>query len=200
MVHAEKIATALAGGVANTRWRDFGDLYILSQRHDVDGAELASALASVASRREIELRPLAVVLTGYAQLAQPRYHAWRRKNRRDEIPEQFAKVLIHVIAFADPALGASRAAHLVCVRRQRGVTERAGPAGLRGRGDPWVPCGLAVGQVAARKGLRGLERSRTCVPEGPLTCSLSGAGDRDQTGTISLEVRREGSGAIRRST
>ncbi len=58
---------------ANTRWRDFGDLYVLSQRHDVDGTELGSALASVASQREIEPRPLAVVLTGYAELAQPRY-------------------------------------------------------------------------------------------------------------------------------
>ncbi len=57
MVHAEKIVTAVGRGLANTRWRDFGDLYILSRRHDVDGTELATALATVATHRQIELRP-----------------------------------------------------------------------------------------------------------------------------------------------
>lgn len=142
MVHAEKIVTALAGGVANTRWRDFGDLYILSQRHDVDGAELASALASVASRREIELRPLAVVLTGYAELAQHRYHAWRRKNRRDEIPEQFAKVLIHVIAFADPALGGQS-------RRSSGVRPPSTGSDRKSRSGRPARAGRSMGSVWA---------------------------------------------------
>ena len=107
MVHAEKVVTAVGRGVANTRWRDFGDLYILSRRHDVDGTELATALASVATHREIGLRPLAIVLAGYADLAQPRYQAWRRKHRRDELPSLFEDVLSQVIAFADPALGAA---------------------------------------------------------------------------------------------
>ena len=111
MVHAEKIVTAVGRGVANTRWRDFGDLYIRSRRHDVDGTELATALATVATHREIELRPLAIVLVGYADLAEPRYQAWRRKNRGDELPEQFDDVLTHVIAFADPAVGGG-VAHL----------------------------------------------------------------------------------------
>ena len=105
MVHAEKLVTAVGRGVANTRWRDFGDIYILSRRHDVDGTELATALATVATHREVELRPLAIVLAGYADLAQPRYQAWRRKNRRDELPERFDDVLTQVIAFADPAVG-----------------------------------------------------------------------------------------------
>ena len=31
MAHTEKIVTAIARGAANTRWRDFGDLYVLSR-------------------------------------------------------------------------------------------------------------------------------------------------------------------------
>lgn len=104
MVHAEKIVTAIGRGVANTRWRDFGDLYVLSRRHDVVGAELATALAIVAIHRAIELRPLTLVLAGYAELAQNRYQAWRRKNRREELPEHFEDLLTQVIAFADPAV------------------------------------------------------------------------------------------------
>jgi hypothetical protein len=65
----------------------------------------------VATHREVELRPLAIVLAGYEQLAQPRYQTWRRKNRRDELPEQFEDLLNHVIAFADPAVGEA-VAHL----------------------------------------------------------------------------------------
>ena len=71
MVHAEKIVTAVGRGVANTRWRDFGDLYVLSRRHDVIGAELATALATVATHRGIALQPLAVVLAGYASRPRP---------------------------------------------------------------------------------------------------------------------------------
>jgi hypothetical protein len=105
MVHAEKIVTAVGRGVANTRRRDVGDLYILSRRHDVDGIELATALATVATHREIEFRPLAIVLAGYADLAQPRHQAWRGENRSDEFPEQFDEVLTEVIDFLDPELG-----------------------------------------------------------------------------------------------
>ena len=34
MVYAEKIVTALQRGTANTRWRDFTDLYLLTSAHD----------------------------------------------------------------------------------------------------------------------------------------------------------------------
>ena len=109
MVHAEKIVTAIGRGVANTRWRDFGDLYVLSRRHDIVGAELATALETVATHRAIELRPLTYVLAGYAELAQNRYQAWRRKNRREELPEHFHDLLTQVIAFADPVVSGGAA-------------------------------------------------------------------------------------------
>ena len=119
MVHAEKIVTAIGRGVANTRWRDFGDLYVLSRRHDVVGAELATALATVATHREIELRPLTLVLAGYAELAQTRYQAWRRKHRREDLPEHFHDVLTQVVAFAAPAVSGGSAQ--LTWRASRGV-------------------------------------------------------------------------------
>lgn len=104
MVHAEKIVTAISRGVANTRGRDFGDLYVLSRRHDVDGAELAIALATVAVHRDVPLRSLDLVLAGYADLAQSRYQQWRTRHRRAELPDRFGVLLDHVCTFADPAL------------------------------------------------------------------------------------------------
>ncbi|WP_199522276.1 nucleotidyl transferase AbiEii/AbiGii toxin family protein [Geodermatophilus marinus] len=44
MVHAEKIVTAISRGAANTRWRDFGDVYVLSGRHPVTATELRAAM------------------------------------------------------------------------------------------------------------------------------------------------------------
>lgn len=51
MVFAEKIATALQRGTANTRWRDFADVVRLARRHSLDGSELQCTVAEVAGPR-----------------------------------------------------------------------------------------------------------------------------------------------------
>lgn len=79
MVHAEKVVTAVHRGVANTRWRDFADIHALVRRHDINGAELTTAIERVAQHRQVRLAPLAQVLDGYPALAQQRWAAWRRK-------------------------------------------------------------------------------------------------------------------------
>lgn len=82
MVHAEKITTAIARGTANTRWRDFVDVYLLSGRHAVDSNELRASLERVAAHRAVQLLPLTEVLAGYGTLAQAKWAAWRRKLTR----------------------------------------------------------------------------------------------------------------------
>jgi len=104
MVHAEKIVTAIRRGVANTRWRDFGDIWTLSRRHSVSASDLRAAIDAVAAYRNSQLSPLADVLGGYADLARTRWIAWRRRSNSDHVPESFADVLDAVIAFADPVL------------------------------------------------------------------------------------------------
>jgi hypothetical protein len=105
MVHAEKVLTAVQRGKANTRWRDFADIYTLTHRHDVDGHELASAATKVAAHRQVSFVPLRELLDGYAGQAQPQWSAWRRKHRLDDqLPQGFDAVLDVVIAFADPVL------------------------------------------------------------------------------------------------
>jgi hypothetical protein len=105
MVHAEKLVTAVQRGIANTRWRDFADVYVLARRHDLNGDELSAAVKRVAQHRGVRLAPLQEVLTGYADLAQRRWATWRRKQRLDDrLPEQFGDVLDTVIGFADPVM------------------------------------------------------------------------------------------------
>ncbi|MFE9653250.1 nucleotidyl transferase AbiEii/AbiGii toxin family protein [Micromonospora sp. NPDC006431] len=110
MVYAEKLVTALQRGEANTRWRDFADVYLLSGQHNVDGGELALAVRRVAEYREVVPTLLSEVLDGYAVLAQTRWAAWRRKHRLDDrLPQDFGLVLQRVFALADPALAGSSA-------------------------------------------------------------------------------------------
>lgn len=104
MIHAEKIVTAVQRGIANTRWRDFGDIWTLSRRHQIDAHDLRQAINEVARHRNASLQPLAEVLDGFAAVAQSRWSQWRRRSTSDHLPEQFETVLGVVIGFADPVL------------------------------------------------------------------------------------------------
>ena len=105
MVFAEKIITALARGTANTRWRDFLDLYVLIRRHGVEARTLRASMQSVAQYRGIPLSPLESTLIGFPEIAQSRWLAWLRKQRLESAaPEDFATVLELVVSFADPLL------------------------------------------------------------------------------------------------
>ncbi len=104
MVHAEKIITAVQCGVANTRWRDFADVWTLSGIHPVLGDDMQRALIEVAGYRHTELITLDEVLDGYADVAQDRWSTWRRKQRLTDLPVAFPDVLDHVMRFADPPL------------------------------------------------------------------------------------------------
>jgi len=110
MVLAEKIVTAIDRGEANTRWRDFADIYTLVRTHPVDGAEFAASLAVVAKYRRVELGPLLPRLAGMPQRAQAKWLAWRRRTGRErELPELFAEVLESLALFADPVLAGANA-------------------------------------------------------------------------------------------
>jgi hypothetical protein len=105
MVLAEKIVTAIARGTVNTRWRDFGDVYLLGRHHPVDGADLIRSVEQVATYRGVELLPLARVLDGYGPIGQAQWMAWRRRQQlEDRLPEQFEEVISATVDLADPAI------------------------------------------------------------------------------------------------
>ncbi|MFJ2553103.1 nucleotidyl transferase AbiEii/AbiGii toxin family protein [Microbacterium sp. NPDC087591] len=110
MVLAEKIVTAIDRGPANTRWRDFADIYTLARVHSVPADDLVASLSAVAEYRRVALKPLLPALDRMPQVAQPKWRAWRtRVQRVHELPEQFADLLSNVSAFADPVLVQSAA-------------------------------------------------------------------------------------------
>lgn len=72
-VIAEKAITMLTLGDANTRDRDFADVYLLSRVHSIEAAAMRSALHTVAEHRNVELRPLGPLLE---TLRESRQRSW----------------------------------------------------------------------------------------------------------------------------
>lgn len=105
MVLAEKIITALERGPANTRWRDFADIYLLTGRYSIEAEEVRQALHAVADHRRVQFAGLDDALYGYAEIGQPRWAAWRSKLLLTGIlPSSFGEVLDSLRAFTDPIL------------------------------------------------------------------------------------------------
>jgi Nucleotidyl transferase AbiEii toxin, Type IV TA system len=105
MVLAEKIVTALQRGQASTRWRDFGDIYLLTRHHIFQANELRQALQAVADYRHVELLSLDDALDGYAEIGQARWAVWRRKlELADSLPANFDDALGALEVFAEPIL------------------------------------------------------------------------------------------------
>lgn len=105
MIYAEKVVTAIDRGVANTRWRDFADIYVLTRLHSVEVEELQRSIETVADYRKVQLVPLMPALDSMGELAQQKYRAWRtRLLREEELPEAFSDLLSAVASFTDPVI------------------------------------------------------------------------------------------------
>lgn len=110
MVLAEKMVTALQRGTANTRWRDFGDIYQLSRRHPISSNDLLNSVRAVAEFRAVAISTLKDSLPGYAEIGQAKYENWRRKQDRQELPENFGELLNSVFAFTDSLIASDPSA------------------------------------------------------------------------------------------
>ena len=105
MVLAEKLVTVLQRGTANTRWRDFADLYLLAHGHVVEGAVLGRAAAEVATYRAVVGRDFGSAVSGFDVLGQAGWHAWRRRQRlEDRLPEAFSDALAVVVRLGSGAV------------------------------------------------------------------------------------------------
>jgi hypothetical protein len=108
MVLAEKIITALERGSASTRWRDFGDIHLITGRCAFRAGDVRQALRAVADHRHVKLARLDEALDGYAEIGQPRWAAWRNELQLTEtVPLDFGATLESLGGFANPILTSS---------------------------------------------------------------------------------------------
>lgn len=88
-------------GDANTRDRDYGDIYLLSQIHTVEAVTLRRALQSVAEHRGHEVRPLGPLLETLRESRQQPWEAFRYRAGLPGLPGRFADVVDAVVYFID---------------------------------------------------------------------------------------------------
>lgn len=100
-VIAEKADTMMFLGDANTRDRDYGDVYLLSEIHPVEAGSLRQTLRTVAEHRGHEVRPLEPLLVTLRERRQQPWEAFRVRAGLPGLPESFSDVVDVVVGFID---------------------------------------------------------------------------------------------------
>jgi hypothetical protein len=106
-VLAEKTSTAIALGSANSRVRDYVDVFTLTGTHSLRYLDMRVALDATTTHRGVALRPLSEVVGDLAAIRQAAYAAFKKRLGPDgaHLPDQFAAVVAAVVTFVDPLVG-----------------------------------------------------------------------------------------------
>jgi len=99
-----QIETMVRRGDANTRERDFADVWLLTRVHAVYADDLATAIAATAAHRGTAMTPLAQALSTLPQRRQRAWSAFVRRAGIEPLPQTFVKVVDDIRLFADPLL------------------------------------------------------------------------------------------------
>ncbi|MGH2904486.1 MAG: nucleotidyl transferase AbiEii/AbiGii toxin family protein [Solirubrobacteraceae bacterium] len=100
-VIAEKADTMMLLADANTRDRDYGDVYLLSGIHQIEAQTLREALRSVTEHRNHEIRPLGEMLETLRERRQQPWERFRARSGLASLPERFSDVVDCVVGFID---------------------------------------------------------------------------------------------------
>jgi Nucleotidyl transferase AbiEii toxin, Type IV TA system len=100
-VIAEKVETMMFLADANTRDRDYGDVYVLAGVHRVSAVALREALRKVAEHRGREVRLLGPLLQTLRETRQQPWEAFRARSGLVGLPERFSDVVDAVVDFID---------------------------------------------------------------------------------------------------
>jgi hypothetical protein len=124
---AEKLSTAIALGPANTRVRDYADIYTLIGSHLVAHDVVRAALVATAAFRGTELVPLSASIDNIVALRHQAYVAYRASIGASgrHLPDDFGVVVADVVAFAD-GLSTAAPAGTAWNPQRRGWTGRLG--------------------------------------------------------------------------
>lgn len=106
-VVAEKFEAMVKLGIANTRMKDFHDIWFLAQRFEFAGPTLRKAIDATFARRQTNLPPIPEALTdAFANdpTKQVQWAAFLRRNSLTGIPERFSEVAAGLRKFFEPVL------------------------------------------------------------------------------------------------
>lgn len=107
---AEKFHAMVELGIANSRMKDFSDIWTLAQLFDFDGGALAGALAATFQRRRTALPngvPLALTAAfADERMKQVQWNAFQRKSRLSPLP--LPDIIASLARFLTPVLTLAR--------------------------------------------------------------------------------------------
>lgn len=107
---AEKVHALATLGMANSRMRDFFDIYELARQREFDGAVLAAAIRGTFARRRTALEPdPPVALTSAFGADSDKQNQWRgflRKSRLLGAPQELSDATKAIAGFVGPILDA----------------------------------------------------------------------------------------------
>ena len=106
-VVAEKFEAMVKLGIANTRMKDFHDIWFLAQRFEFDGPTLRKAIDATSARRQTNLPPIPKSLPeAFANdpTKQVQWSASLRRNGLTGVPERFSEVVDVLRKFFEPVL------------------------------------------------------------------------------------------------
>ena len=110
---AEKLHAMVVLGAANSRMRDFFDVYALSERERFHGMLLAHAVRATFERRRTAIPdglPLALTREFAAMREkQSQWQGFMRKNGLTSAPADLGQTIERLATFLEPVLGAARA-------------------------------------------------------------------------------------------
>ena len=91
-VIAEKLEAIVTLGDANSRMKDFYDIYVLSRQFDFDGTKLANAIQLIFNNRKTESpKEIASFRKEFTDMKDLQWRAFRRKLDREHVPESSRK-------------------------------------------------------------------------------------------------------------
>jgi len=112
---AEKFDAMAHRGMANSRMKDFFDIWFLSQRFAFDGAILAEAIRRTAQNRGRAISTdVAAFSPGYVTAKDAQWRLFLRRSRLTDAPTRFGEVMAILRPFLRPVVDAARTdAHFV---------------------------------------------------------------------------------------
>lgn len=104
-VIAEKFEAFVSLGLANGRYKDFYDIYVLSANYDLDGKKLKNAIVETFSHRETGFNDIVAFEPGFTEdpIRKGRWNAFIKKKKAmmeiefDEAIEQSKKLLVPIV-------------------------------------------------------------------------------------------------------
>jgi hypothetical protein len=105
-VLAEKLCTAITLGAANTRIRDYADVYTLITRHSLRFEEVKAAFDATATYRAAQIEPFAEAVRGFTDLRSNSYRIYRTNlaTQGEHLPPQLGEVVALIASFVAPLI------------------------------------------------------------------------------------------------